>query len=90
MELKMFRFGDSPCDWIVAETKEQAIEIYKGNFGEWEFQEYFGDGTDNIEEEPTDKLFTYFHDNATPEKDTFGNLIKKYCDKPDIFATSEF
>lgn len=90
MELKMFRFGDDPCDWIVAESKEQAIRIYKATFGEEIFEEYFGDGTGNIEEEPSDKLFTYYYDGRTPDTDTIGNLIKKYCDKPDVFACSEF
>lgn len=88
MGLKMFRFGDGPCDWIVAETKEQAIKIYKANFDT--FEDYFGDGSDNIEEEPMDKIFTYYHDGKTPDKDTIENHIKKYCDKPDIFACSEF
>ncbi|WP_079708110.1 hypothetical protein [Paraliobacillus ryukyuensis] len=91
MNLKMFKFGDDRCDWVCHESEEQAIDLYKSIIGEDEFQEMldcFGD--EAVTEEPMDKLFTYYHDGVTPEKDTFENLINKYCTEPDVFATSEF
>ncbi|MCM3619186.1 hypothetical protein M3936_16475 [Sutcliffiella horikoshii] len=91
MELKIFKFGDDSCDWVCHETKEQAINFYKDTCGEECFQELvecYGD--EAVTEEPMVKMFTYYHDGVTPDKDTIENHIKKYCHKPDFFATSEF
>jgi hypothetical protein len=91
MNLKMFRFGNDYCDWVCHESKEKAINLYKTIVGEETFQglvDVYGD--EAVTEEPVDKVFTYYHDGVTPEKDTFENLIKKYCTKPGIFASSEW
>lgn len=91
MELKMYRFGNDYMDWVCHESEEQAIELYKSIVGEDCFQDLLDDyGDEAVTEEPMEKEFTYYHDGVTPEKDTFENLIKKYCTEPDIFATSEF
>lgn len=91
LELKMFRFGTDPYDWIVAENVIQATNIYKDTFGEDIFYELIQwEGEKAIYEEPNDKLFSFYYDGVNKDEDTIENLIKKYCKKPDIFACSEF
>ncbi len=91
MELKMYVFGESDdvITWVVAENREQAINIFENITGDRISHEF-----ENLEDyareaSPTEKM-TYYHDGVNPEKDTMENLIKKYCTVPDVFATSEF
>lgn len=91
MELKIYKFGDDYIDWVCHESKEKAIDLYKSVCGEDCYQELVECyGEDAVTEEPMDKVFTFYPDGINPEKDTFANLIKKYCKRPDLFATSEF
>lgn len=91
MGLKMFRFGTDPYDWVVAENLNQAANIYKDTFGEDVFYELIQwEGERAIEEEPLNKVFSYYYDGVHKDEDTIENLIKKYCNKPDMFASSEF
>lgn len=95
MELKMYVFGEDEgvIEWVCATSKEEAIRIYKSICGEecWnEITEGYGDQEDYVREMSPDEEFTYYHDGATPDKDTIANHIKKYCTKPDMFACSEF
>ncbi|WP_121605351.1 hypothetical protein [Virgibacillus sp. Bac332] len=90
MKLKIFRFGNDRCDWVCHESKEKAISFYVSMCGGdcyKDLLEFWGD--EAVTEEPMDKAFTFYPDEETPDKDTFDNLIKKYCDKPDFFAHSE-
>jgi len=93
-KLKMFKFDSSGVIyWICAYNYQQAIQIYKGLVDEGTFQEEveFSGGLDQFAKEcHDDDTMTYYHDSANGETDTYRNLINKYCDKPDIFACSEF
>jgi hypothetical protein len=91
MELKMYQFDGGVMTWVCATNEKEAINIFKTACGEdvWEeSKECFGEQA-VIELHP-DHLFTYYHDGINPEKDTIKNIIKKYCTKPDMFATSDF
>ena len=91
MELNMYQFDGGVITWICAKSVEEAINIFKSICGEdtWvESKECYGERA-VIEMNP-DRLFTYYHDGVNSERDTFKNLINKYCDKPDIFATSDY
>jgi hypothetical protein len=94
MDLKMYAFGeDGVTTWICATTKEQSISIFKSICGEdcWnDSVEEYENEDDFVREMDSDEQFIYYHDGKTPEKDSVGNLIKKYCTKPDMFACSEF
>lgn len=91
MKLKIFRFGNDRCDWVCHENEKKAISLYKSICGEDCYEDLLeSDGDEAVSEEPMDKMFTYYHDGKTPDKDTFENHIRKYCTKPDIFASSEF
>lgn len=91
----MYAFGEDSgvAYYICANDKEEAIMIYKTNFGEeaWnEATEEYEDPNDFVREMDKDEIFIYYHDGFTPEEDKISNLINKYCTKPDIFACSEF
>ena len=91
MELKIYRFGNDYCDWVCHESEEKAIDFYKSVCGEECYEDlldFWGD--EAVTEEPMEKVFTYYHDGVTPDKDTFRNHIKKYCEEPDFFASSEY
>ena len=87
MELKMYVFGEESgvVTWIVAKSKDQAVKIFEGMTGV-----EIEDLENEVREAGPDEEMTYYHDGKTPKKNTMANLIKKYCDEPDIFATSEF
>jgi len=92
-ELKMFKFNSDIDHWICAYTKEQAINIFKGMVGDDVYQDIVeceGGEENMIEELDDNDTMTYYHDGSRSEKTTYRNLINKYCDKPDIFACSEF
>lgn len=89
--LKMYVFGenDDVITWVAAETQGQAIDLYENITGD-EIAHWFNDLNEYAREMDPNEMMTYYHDGKTPEKDTIQNLINKYCDTPDIFATSEF
>ncbi|MDY7043598.1 hypothetical protein RVS70_05205 [Virgibacillus sp. M23] len=91
MKLKMYEFDEGAKTWICAESKGQAINIYITQFGNelWEEYKEFNGG-DEVREMDSEEHFTYYHDGFNGETDEIGKLINKYCDKPDMFATSEF
>ncbi|GGJ48891.1 hypothetical protein [Virgibacillus salexigens] len=91
MELKMFVFGenDGVVTWVVAGSKEQSINIFENITG-LNIADEFENSDDYVRETSPDEQMTYYHDGRNYEKDTMQNLITKYCDKPDVFATSEF
>ncbi|WP_163579092.1 hypothetical protein [Gracilibacillus saliphilus] len=96
MELKMYEFfeADMKLDWVCATSTDEAISIYsdlvgKGFIDEW-LEAYDGNKDMFVREMSMDEKFTYYHDCITPERDTIKNLIEKYCDKPDMFATADF
>lgn len=91
MELNMYEFEGGEIIWICAESKEQAISIFKRLCGDecWEDGvEQHGD--DAVREMSRDEEFSYYHDGRNADKDTIGNHIRKYCTKPDVFATSSY
>lgn len=94
MELKMYEFESGVTDWICAESKEEAIEIYKSYYGEDAYTEslemHGGNIEDFITECDGEEMFIYYENGINGDKNTFNNLIKKYCEKPDHFATSEY
>lgn len=96
MNLKMYVIneGDLTTDWVVAESEEQAVEIYDELSGINLYEEYKDNETNDIEdyirEMSMNEMMTYYPDGKNPDKDTIENIIKKYCTKPDFFATSEF
>jgi len=92
-KLKMFKFDAGVAYWICAYNKEQAISAYKDIVDEGTFEdevEFVGGLDQLLKECQDDDTMTYYHDGANGETDTYRNLINKYCDKPDIFACSEF
>lgn len=98
MNLKMYVIneGEMVTDWVVAESEEQAVDIYEDITGINMYEEHrdndCNDLKDYIREMRMDETMTFYPDAnlENPDKDTALNLIKKYCDKPDIFASSEF
>jgi len=87
----MYEFQGGEFNWICAESKEQAISIFKGVSGEdcWkDGVELYGE--DAVREMSLDEEFSYYHDGINEDKDTIRNHIKKYCTQPDIFATSSY
>ncbi|GGP17158.1 hypothetical protein [Oceanobacillus neutriphilus] len=89
--LKMYVFGegDDVKTWVAAESKKQAIGIFESVTG-LDIAFEFCNPNDYAREMDPNETMTYYHDGKSPEKDTMQNLINKYCDEPDIFATSEF
>lgn len=84
MNLKMYRFDDGGLyTWICATTEQEAISLYKKDISE------DMDGTEMEEMKPEEEM-SYYDDGVNEERETYQTLIQKYCDKPMIFATSEF
>lgn len=91
MELKMYEFEGAVMVWVCAKNKEQAINIFQEHHGEDVWQEgveMYGD--DAVREMSGDEVFTYYHDGVDKDENTIKSHIKKYCDRPDVFAISDW
>lgn len=85
----MYEFDAGEKVWVCAINEEQAINLFKIWYGE-EFWQDGLEGDTTVREMSNDEVFTYYHDGSTPEEDTIGNHLKKYCSKPDMFAVSAY
>lgn len=87
----MYVFGENEgvITWIVAEHEEQATSIFE-YITDIKVENDCENPNEYVRETSPEETMVYYHDGRNSEENTMENLIKKYCYKPDVFATSEF